>query len=221
MNQTAIRVGIFPTDPFEIERVAELIVAEAAGETFGKPSELMRAWLAAELQRCPAFVELPETYSDAAYFPTGYWRDCAELFARLGALVASGPHRWVGALDRHQELGRLANAIRSIALYRVQYVADEHVELAVPRLQAIERATRTARAGRASKAAPRARKAKRAKDDARAARFDAEIRRRVKAGEKWRGMPGRVAEALGEKLSTAGDQVRRIRKTIEKEKDRH
>lgn len=125
---TAPAEGAFPADPAEIEHVVGLLIAEAADETFAAPSELLRTWLAAELRRAPHFDELPETFSDAAYFAPGYWRDCAELFAWLGYLGKRNPERWQSSAERERERASLLAAIKSIALHVRQYIGDVHAE---------------------------------------------------------------------------------------------
>lgn len=214
--------ALFPTDPAEIEHVVGLLIAEAADETFAAPSDLLRAWLAEELRRAPHFAELPETFSDAAYFAPGYWRDCAELYVWLGYLGQRNPERWQSGAERERERGSLLAAVTSIALQVRQYLAGEHVETVaaeLPTLRETAAKALRARAGRSSKL-PKARKQLAAEAKQRADSFEAEIRSRVNAGESWLGMPGEISRARGVPLSTAGDHVRRVRKLIESENNR-
>lgn len=223
MNQRVADAGFFPSDPYEIEHVVELLIGEAAGETWGAPSALLRTWLANELQRCPQVYELPETFSDAAYFPSGYWRECAELYTWLGYLAQSDPDRWTTPIERERERDGLLAAIKSVALQVRQYVDGVHVETvaaALPALRAVATRAARAKAGRAAKGAEKARRAREMMVKDRAGKIEAEIRKRWRNGEPWRGMPGRIARALGVPRSTASDHVRRVRALIEAENRR-
>jgi hypothetical protein len=233
MAPRALPTGELPTDPVRIEQLASAIVAEAAGETIGGAIGLVRDGLAAELRQWPGFVELPEQPADAAYFPAGLLEECAALFAWLGCLAGAGPERWMpdgeaeqsprqraalAALSRERERARLADALRSIAVHRLQLVGGEHVERAgrlLPALRAVADRATAARKGRASKLA-RARKAKALQLDAPLARrIAAAIRRRRAAGEPWHGMGAAVAAELGIPGRTARRHVRAAREAAE------
>ncbi|MDL1861041.1 hypothetical protein FBR04_08435 [Betaproteobacteria bacterium PRO7] len=223
MSQRVADAGFFPTDPYEIEHVVELLIGEAAGETWGTPSASLRTWLANELRRCPQFEELPEQSSDATYSPGGYWRACAELHVWLWYLAQSDPDRWETPLERERERERLLAAITSIALQVRQYVDGVHIETvaaALPALHAVATRAARAKAGRAAKGAEKARRAREMKIKDRVGKIEAEIRKRWRNGEPWRGMPGRIERALGVPRSTASDHVRRVRALIEAENRR-
>jgi hypothetical protein len=124
----------------------------------------------------------------------------------------------LAALSRERERARLADALRSIAVHRLQLVGGEHVERAgrlLPALRAVADRATAARKGRASKLA-RARKAKALQLDAPLARrIAAAIRRRRAAGEPWHGMGAAVAAELGIPGRTARRHVRAAREAAE------
>lgn len=112
------------------------------------------------------------------------------------------------AADREYIEGNIAGA-------RLAFAAGELAQAEEERARLAERASR-AKAGRTRKL-PDARKARQIRDAARAAAIEAEVRKRLRNGEQWRGMPGRIARALGVSRSTADAHVRRVRALIEAE----
>jgi hypothetical protein len=140
MNHRAPAAGLFPTDPGEIEHVAELLAVEASGAGLAAPSQLLRAALADELRR-DWRGPLPRAFADVAFYAPGYFQDAARLYVQLGLIGDRLP--WA---DSEALRSDLANALRGLAVQRLQYIAGEHVETVAVVLPVLRDAAKRKRA---------------------------------------------------------------------------